>query len=408
MDGVELANSICDTFQSFGDSLPPCHVDDADLTTPQPSPAKEQPSFTSLDGDLSKSTPYSDQGQKRPLETAGASPAGKVAPKQRGRQLAFPDTMASPPPTIESLSALIQSSISSTATTVANFTSLFDQKATADNQRLSEIHADVKKVIEDHGQRLDEHDDRITAVENLATEMQSKLNDLSKDAAIRSQCSSFPTREDPPPPHVGSLFSPPLSFSAAARSDVDQRVQLSREAEAQNAKTLVIFHARAHLGDLTDQEFAERAVGLFDGKHAKVVGTEWIGQGQIHLRVTLDQPVAEEVGRSFWKNARTYQVRYSLAPCHGVVYRKAINRMRAVLDTLRRYLELAGRRIDATSARFIGTDNFDAHKFLYPAIRLSDDRVIPISQILNNPHAPISFAPDPALDIPGPDASFRL
>jgi hypothetical protein len=80
--------------------------------------------------------------------------------------------------------------------------------------------------------------------------------------------------------------------------------------------------------------------------------------------------------------------------------------MRAVLDTLRRHSELAGRRIHAKGARFIGTDNFDAHKFLYPAIRLSDDRVIPISQILNNPHAQLSFTPDPALDIPGPDASF--
>jgi hypothetical protein len=147
-------------------------------------------------------------------------------------------------------------------------------------------------------------------------------------------------------------------------------------------------------------------VGLFDGKYAKVETVEWIGQGQAHLRVTLDQPVAEDVGRSFWQNARTYNVRYSLAPCRGAIFREAINRMRAVLEALRRHSELAGRRVHATAARFIGTDNFEAHKFLYPAIRLSDDRVIYISQIINNPHAPISFTPDATLDIPGPDAAF--
>jgi hypothetical protein len=115
-------------------------------------------------------------------------------------------------------------------------------------------------------------------------------------------------------------------------------------------------------------------------------------------------PVAEQIGRSFWNNTRTYQVRYSLALCRGVVLREAINRMRHVLNYLRRFSELAGRCLHPTGAHFIGSDNFEAHKFLYPAIRLSNGRVIPISQILNNPLSPPSFDPDPDLDIPGPDS----
>jgi hypothetical protein len=411
MDGVDLANSICDTFQIISDT--PLPAEDYALNTPPSSPTKGERSITSLDH-AAKTDPTNEHGSKRPVDNNELSPAGKAPSKQPRRHLSFPGRMQpapaptpAPQPSFESLSSLIQASLQANANTVANFTSKFDEKTKADDERFAKLHGDIKTVIDDHSHRLDDHEARITAVENLAADLQRKLDSFAVDSVVRSQPSHFSPREDPSFSQQGSSPAPPLSFSTAARSDVDQRIQMSREAEAQNAKSLVIFHARPHIGDLTEQEFAERVVGLFDGKHAKVVAVEWIGQGLIHLRVTLDQPKAEEIGRSFWQNARTYQVRYSLAPCRGVVLREAINRMRAVLEALRRYSELAGRRVHATSARFIGTDSFDAHKFLYPAIRLSDDRIIPISQILNNPMAPLSFTPNPDLDIPGPDAAFR-
>jgi hypothetical protein len=410
MDDLQFANSICDAFS--GAVLPPAHVDDPDLTTPPESPSKQiahahvtaPPVLPATSADLAH-----DQGQKRQVVSAEQSPSGKAPLKYPRRQLEYSTTTMPPPPspapTLESLSSLIQSSLASNASIVSNFNERFDEKERKEDERFATLHGEIKTVIQEHGQQLDDHESRITAVESLAADLQRKLNDYSVSYSSRMSMSSSSHVEDPSFSQ-GSSTPAPLSFPKAARTDVDERIKQSRAAEALNAKSLVVFHARPHIGELSDREFAERVVGLFDGKYAKVVDVTWIGQGLVHLRITLDQPVAEEIGRSFWSNARTYQVKYSLAPCRGPILRDAISRMRAVLEALRRHSELAGRRLTSTSARFIGTDSFDAHKFLYPAIRLSDDRVIPISQILNNPSAPISFTPNPALDIPGPDSSF--
>ncbi len=411
MDEHELANSICDTFQRISDlPLPP---EDSDLVSPHVSPVKGERSFTVLGNNNSAESEVThDQGYKRPSDPLERSPAGKAPSKQARRHLSYPGSMPPHPPqpappvepmegaSFESLAQLIHNSLQSNAEIVRRF----EEKAKSDDERLAKLHTDVKMVIDDHSQRLDDHANRISTLEEMTADLQSKLSDFTSRASVSSHPSFSSQREDLSFSQPGS--STPLSFSKAARADVDQRVQTSRETEAKNAKSLVIFHAREHLGDMTDKDFAAQVVGLFDGKYAKVETVEWIGQGQAHLRVTLDKPVAEDVGRSFWQNARTYNVRYSLAPCRGAIFREAINRMRAVLEALRRHSELAGRRVHATAARFIGTDNFEAHKFLYPAIRLSDDRVIYISQIINNPHAPISFTPDATLDIPGPDAAF--
>jgi hypothetical protein len=65
--------------------------------------------------------------------------------------------------------------------------------------------------------------------------------------------------------------------------------------------------------------------------------------------------------------------------------------------------ELLVERTSATSVSFLGKDNFEATAFLYPAIRLSDGRILPISHIVNSPTAPIIPLPaNPNLSIPDP------
>jgi hypothetical protein len=91
----------------------------------------------------------------------------------------------------------------------------------------------------------------------------------------------------------------------------------------------------------------------------------------------------------------------------GVVLREAINRMRAVIRAVRDHMtELGATRAHATCASFMGKDHYDAWKFLYPALRFSDSRILPVSQILNSPNSPIILEEDPSLTLPGPDASI--
>jgi hypothetical protein len=82
--------------------------------------------------------------------------------------------------------------------------------------------------------------------------------------------------------------------------------------------------------------------------------------------------------------------------------------MNATLDTLRRrYPEINPRRVHATSACFMDSDFFHALHFLYPAIKLSDGRIIPISQILNTPNCPtLTLDIDDLITLPTPDAAF--
>jgi hypothetical protein len=81
--------------------------------------------------------------------------------------------------------------------------------------------------------------------------------------------------------------------------------------------------------------------------------------------------------------------------------------MRFTINALRnRMSELGCRRVDATSAAFLQNDFFSAYCFLYPALRLSDGRIIPITQILNAPHAPLVLMTDSTADFPTPDTTF--
>jgi hypothetical protein len=65
--------------------------------------------------------------------------------------------------------------------------------------------------------------------------------------------------------------------------------------------------------------------------------------------------------------------------------------------------ELLPARVSATSISFLDRDVFDAFDFLYPAVRLSDNRLIPVSFIVNTPYTPTLDLPiDPSLHLPSP------
>ncbi len=80
-----------------------------------------------------------------------------------------------------------------------------------------------------------------------------------------------------------------------------------------------------------------------------------------------------------------------------------MSRMISTIRSLKKLPELLVERTSATTVSFLGMDAYDAMDFLYPAIRLGDGRILPISNIVNDPHAPIYLLPpNPALHIPGP------
>jgi hypothetical protein len=189
-------------------------------------------------------------------------------------------------------------------------------------------------------------------------------------------------------------------------TDLAARIASAKEFQDSNANCFVIFNARDFLLDRTPDRFAQIVANLFGGATAKVEKTAWIGVNQLHLKITLTLPLAEEIGASFYRNRQTYGASYSLAPCRSKLLRDGMSRMRSTLLTLRnRMPELLPTRVTATSMSFLGKDHFDAYDFLYPAIRLSDDRIIPVSLIVNSPYAPTLDLPiDPSLSIPGPHA----
>jgi hypothetical protein len=52
---------------------------------------------------------------------------------------------------------------------------------------------------------------------------------------------------------------------------------------------------------------------------------------------------------------------------------------------------------------FLARDFFDAFDFLYPALRLGDGRILPVSYIVNSPGlTSIDLPIDPSMNIPGP------
>jgi hypothetical protein len=201
-----------------------------------------------------------------------------------------------------------------------------------------------------------------------------------------------------------SSLPPPLSFSDRAGTDLASRIEKAREYQATNANAFVIFSARQHLEDKTPESFAQRVATRFGGNTAKVTDIAWLGADKSHLRVSLSLPLAEQIGAAFYRDNQTLRTPYSLAPCRTKLLREAIARMTKTLKTLRHLLpEIVAERVSATTASFLGRDHFAATDFLFPAIRLSTDQIIPVSHIVNNPFLDALTLPvDTTLAIPGP------
>jgi hypothetical protein len=168
----------------------------------------------------------------------------------------------------------------------------------------------------------------------------------------------------------------------------------------------VVFSARNLLGEGSPEVFAQRVASLFGGTSAVVERTSWLGRDKEHLKVTLTLPLAEDIGSNFWKGRQSLRVEYFLAPCRTRLLRDAMSRMITTIRALKKLPELLVERTSATSVSFLGMDSFDAMDFLYPAVRLGDGRILQVSNIVNDPHAPIFLLPpNPALHIPGPQTS---
>jgi hypothetical protein len=187
--------------------------------------------------------------------------------------------------------------------------------------------------------------------------------------------------------------------------DLSARIAKAREYQAQNTHSFVIFSAKEHLDGHTPEVFAQRVATRFGGRQAKVETISWLGIDKSHLKVTLDSPLAEEIGAAYYRDRQTLRVSYGLAPCRTKLLREAISRLTKTLKPLRHLLlEILAERVSATSASFLGTDHFDAMDFLYPAIRLSTGQIIPVSHLVNTPDiSSITLPVDPTLVIPGPN-----
>jgi hypothetical protein len=265
-------------------------------------------------------------------------------------------------------------------------------------QQQYDAYQEKTKVLHDH---VKAHDGRIGILEDQQSKATSKLNDLtSRVAQLESwiQSSATPASQPAPPP-------PTLSFPSQVSTDLAARIEKAREFQAANLNSFVIFKAKDHIApDQEPEVFAQLVANLFGGPTASVDSVSWIGIERNHLKINLTLPLAEDIGSKFWQDRQALHAKYFLAPCRSKLLRDAMHRMRVTINATRNLRpELHVQRVSATSVRFLGSDKFDAMDFLYPAIRLHDGRVIPVSHIVNTPNiASIPLNTDPSLPIPDP------
>ncbi len=336
-------------------------------------------------------------------QKATHSPAGKS--KAKRRQLIH-DRPTPPPPVLLSatqLESLLDSKFN-------KFSSQQEQQSQALSQQLASQFTKIQEktdaldtAIAAQAQRLsiceDQHSQQTSKLSDLITRVSELESWVRQSAENSTPCTScYPSTPSSQPP------STPLSFPVSVSDELAERIAKSEPFQLKNANSFVIFSARDHLKNLEPTVFAQQVANLFGGSTAAVESTSWLGVDKSHLRVTLTLPLAEDVGSSFWKNKQTYGVEYYLAPCRTRLLRDGMSRMITATRTLRNKLpELHIQRTSATTVSFLGKFHFNAVDFLYPAIRLGDDRIIPISQIVNAPSAPVTlYPPDPSLSIPGP------
>jgi hypothetical protein len=269
--------------------------------------------------------------------------------------------------------------------------------------KLAQQTATLQSSVAAHAERLDENDQR-------HVELQSKIDDLAtRFSNFEEMYRSTPTLSQSSTSSSTSFSYTPtstrtLAFPDKVGVDLAARIASAKEYHESCANSFVIFDAQEYLLDRTPEIFAQIVANLFGGGEAKVDKVTWIGVGKTHLKVTLVLPLAEAIGASFYRNRQTYGVSYSLAPCRSKLLRDGMSRMRQVFLAIRnRMPELLPARMSATSISFLDRDVFDAFDFLYPAVRLSDNRIIPTSIIVNSPLAPTLELPiDPTLNIPAP------
>jgi hypothetical protein len=338
-------------------------------------------------------------------------PAASPGQKQRTRRRLHPDDDPAPPTDVAAMMAILTAKMDNlqTSQTTAGqklAKELLDQQTTQINAIKSHVttecaalHTVTQQLADDvqaHSDRLDQQDER-------QKDLESKLADLtSRFAVIESgQLLSTPNPTTPFPSTSPTLIP---AFPENVSVELANRIAKARKYQETNANSFVIFQARTYLNNSTPETFAQGVATLFGGREAVVDKVTWLGAEQVHLKVTLSTPIAEHLGSEFFRLRYSMDVPYSLAPCRSKLMRDGLSRMRLSLTTLRSLRpEILPTRVTPTSVSFLARDYFDAFDFLYPAIRLGDGRIIPVSYIVNTPHiASIDLPVDPSPLLPGP------
>jgi hypothetical protein len=359
--------------------------------------------------DADNSASHTPQTTSTPPARPSSSSTGKnkahFSPKKqtyKRRAMESSASMTAPAITLEAIGNLFQTQFSSVKADLAKE----QQEQTAALQRqFQEQYDKYQNTTKSLVDAVKAHDTRLHTLEDKTTNASSKICDLETRVMELERLIQAQPQGSPPPQDSSPPPTPPLSFPDQVSSDLATRIAKAREYQTQNLNSFVVFKAKEHLSPgQTPEVFAQLVANLFGGDAASVESVSWLGQDKSHLKITLTLPLAEEIGSKFWQDRQSLRVKYLLAPSRTRMLRDAMSCMRTTFLTTRNLRpELLPERITATSVSFLGKDMFDAMDFLYPAIRLSDGRIIRVSHIVNTPNLTgFSLTVNPRLPLPGP------
>jgi hypothetical protein len=356
-------------------------------STPPPQSQSPLPPFSS--------PPHSHLQSSRGKSKAPASPAGGKTHKRRHVSDRPATDFAALADIMKTQFSTMKSDLSEQQTTQ---TAALQQQF----QKQYEAYQNETKILH---QQVQAQDGRLSILEDQQSNVTSKILDLQKRVVELESWMASDTR--PPPPTPDPTPSS-LSFPDKVSQDLAARIEKDRVFQAANVNSFVVFKANEHIPpEQKPETFAQLVANTFGGPTASVESVTWIGADRNHLKINLSLPLAEAIGNKFWADRQALRVKYFLAPCRSKLLRDAMYRMRVTASATRNLRpELLVEKISATSIRFMGTDLFDATDFLYPAIRLRDGRIIPVSHIVNTPHiSSIPLVHDATLSVPEPTYS---
>jgi hypothetical protein len=206
MDGEhkDITNVLCDSFTGTAPVAP--EFDAAPLPTTNSSPDSSTITVLNLadqqlvqvpsaEAALQPPAPTTaDVGLKRPIGTPDSSPLIVSRTKQLKRQLHFRDdelphaefpelpavpqqahaaSMAAPVTDLNSLAQLFQNGLQGLDGKIGNINTRLDEQEKASNDRFTKLHDRVGNLLDEHGQELIAHDQRIAHVEELTKELET-------------------------------------------------------------------------------------------------------------------------------------------------------------------------------------------------------------------------------------------